>query len=93
MNDPLATKPVIAKCEPSVIDVEADRLYSWCTCGFSQSQPFCDTAHRGRSTMKSLKLMFDKPQKVRFCQCKQTSTPPFCDRTHETLGEDDCNNK
>lgn len=90
MSDQLATKPVIAKCEPITIDVEPDRLYSWCTCGFSEDQPFCDNAHRGRSTRKSLKLMFDKPQNVTFCRCKQTSTPPFCDGTHESLKDDDC---
>ena len=86
--------PRIAHCEPAAVTVEPGKVYSWCTCGLSEKQPFCDNAHRnivqrtpsGEDTpYRSIKVMFDKPEEVWFCQCKQTKTPPFCDDSHKTL--------
>lgn len=76
--------PRISACEPAVINVEAGKVYSWCTCGLSVKQPFCDNAHRDieGGPYRSIKVLFDKPAEVFFCQCKQTKTPPFCDDSH-----------
>ena len=38
--------PRMAECEPAIIKVQPGKVYSWCTCGLSATQPFCDTAHR-----------------------------------------------
>ena len=79
--------PRIAKCEPAIIKVEPGKVYSWCTCGLSEKQPFCDNTHRNIDSMpfRSIKVQFDKAEEVYFCQCKQTTTPPFCDDTHKTI--------
>lgn len=79
--------PRIYKCEPAMINVEPGKVYSWCTCGLSEKQPLCDSAHKKIEGMpyKSIKVQFEKEQEVWFCQCKQTKTPPFCDSTHRTL--------
>ena len=88
--------PRIAKCEPAMVKVIPGKIYSWCTCGLSEKQPFCDGAHKriepvineqGESVLpyRSLKVEFDKEEEVWFCQCKHTKTPPFCDGTHRTL--------
>ena len=79
--------PKTAECEPAIINVKAGKVYSWCTCGLSGTQPFCDHAHREieGGNWKSIKVVFDKDEEVYFCQCKKTKTPPFCDDTHLTI--------
>ena len=81
--------PQIAICEPAEITVEPGKVYSWCSCGLSEKEPFCDSSHKnieGRP-FRSVKVMFDKAEEIWFCQCKQTKTPPFCDGTHNTHRE------
>ena len=79
--------PRIAHCEPAGIVVEPGKVYSWCTCGLSEKQPFCDNAHRNieSTPYRSIKVLFDKEEEVWFCQCKQTKTPPFCDESHKKV--------
>jgi CDGSH-type Zn-finger protein len=79
--------PKRTACEPAGIEVTPGKVYSWCSCGLTQSTPFCDNAHRNieGEPFRSIKVMFDKAETIWFCQCKQTKTPPFCDGTHRTL--------
>lgn len=88
--------PKIAKTEPAIVKVEPGKIYSWCTCGLSEKQPFCDGAHKmiepiineqGESVLpyRSLKVQFEKEEEIMFCQCKQTKTPPYCDDSHCNL--------
>lgn len=76
--------PRLAIGEPAGIEVEAGKVYSWCSCGLSEKEPFCDNTHKNIEGMpfRSVKVSFDKAQVVWFCQCKRTKTPPFCDGTH-----------
>jgi CDGSH iron-sulfur domain-containing protein 3 len=78
-------KPAIAGTEPVCVSVVPDKNYAWCTCGLSQKQPFCDSAHKHIEGMpyRSLKVKFDAPEEALFCMCKQTKTPPFCDNSHK----------
>ena len=91
--------PRVAATGPIMVKVDAGKVYSWCTCGLSQKQPFCDNAHRqitptinadGESVMpyRSLKVQFDESKEVWFCQCKHTKNPPFCDGTHHSVKKD-----
>ena len=79
--------PKIAECSPQMIKTEPGKVYSWCSCGLSEKQPFCDSAHKNIEGMpyKSVKVQFDKEEEVWFCRCKHTKTPPFCDGTHKKL--------
>jgi CDGSH-type Zn-finger protein len=88
--------PKVAQCEPAMVNVEPGKIYSWCTCGLSEKQPFCDGTHKriepvineqGESVMpyRSLKVQFEKEEEVWFCQCKQTKNPPYCDGSHKRL--------
>ncbi len=79
--------PRIAECEPMVIKVQPGKVYSWCSCGLSVTQPFCDNMHRNieGTPYRSIKVMFEKEEEIYFCRCKHTRTPPFCDDTHLTL--------
>ena len=79
--------PKQADCKPASVIVLPGKVYSWCTCGLSATQPFCDNTHRNidETPYRSIKVVFDKEEEVWFCQCKKTKTPPFCDDTHLTL--------
>ena len=81
------TEPILYKCEPAVVKVEAGKVYSWCSCGLSEKSPFCDSRHKEIDDLlfRSVKVMFAQEQEVKFCQCKRTKTPPFCDDSHLSL--------
>jgi len=85
------TLPKIAKKAPFGIEVEVGKKYSWCSCGLSQSQPFCDGSHKayknadGTSVMKSVIYEATESKKVRFCGCKHSKTGMFCDGSHNSL--------
>ncbi|MCI0832750.1 MAG: CDGSH iron-sulfur domain-containing protein [Chloroflexi bacterium] len=80
-------KPVIAARQPSKVDLVAGEEYTWCRCGRSSSQPFCDGSHRGTS-FTPLKFTAEESGEVFLCQCKNTGNAPFCDGTHARLPEE-----
>ncbi|HPD82266.1 MAG: CDGSH iron-sulfur domain-containing protein [Alphaproteobacteria bacterium] len=78
--------PKIADSIPAKATLEKGKLYSFCTCGHSEKQPFCDGAHREKAPeFKSFKFEAEKDGDVWLCQCKQTHNTPFCDGTHKEL--------
>lgn len=82
------TFPKISACEPISVLVKPGKNYSWCACGLSETQPFCDGKHKQDTCqMSPLKLQFAEEKEVWLCQCKHTSNPPFCDGTHVNLRE------
>lgn len=87
-------QPKVAACFPIEVKVTAGKTYAWCTCGLSETQPFCDGQHKslaceknGETVMpfKSLKYTPEKDESVWLCQCKHTKNPPFCDGSHKAL--------
>jgi len=85
------TLPKIVKKAPFVIEVEAGKKYFWCSCGLSQSQPFCDGSHKsyknedGTSAMKSVVYEAAESKKVYFCGCKHSKAGLLCDGSHNKL--------
>ena len=54
-----ATKVLCAERSSVGVAVEEGKTYSWCTCGRSSKQPFCDGSHAGtdfRSMVPQLKI-------------------------------------
>ena len=48
-------RPRSPQKSPYKVKVEKGKIYSWCTCGLSNKQPFCDGAHKTEGKFKSLK--------------------------------------
>jgi CDGSH-type Zn-finger protein len=78
----IMTKPVRASDTPFAVEVEEGKKYSWCSCGKSEKQPFCDGSHKG-SEFSPVRFIATESKKVYFCGCKQTASQPFCDGSHK----------
>ena len=76
-------KPNIAQKFPIVKDMAAG-TYSWCACGNSKNQPFCDGAHKGTGFTPK-QVVIAEAKKVAWCACKYSKNAPFCDGTHRTV--------
>ena len=63
------TQPKIANKEPAKVTLKKGQRYSFCTCGYSAIQPFCDGAHREAAPgYKSFKFEAEKDGDVWLCQ-------------------------
>jgi CDGSH iron-sulfur domain-containing protein 3 len=79
---PLAP-PKIVDLKPLVMTVQPGK-YSWCSCGYSQKQPFCDSSHRleeHATNRKSYKFEVLEETQIAFCMCRHTGNPPYCDNS------------
>ncbi len=85
--------PRIASLTPFKIEAKKDESYSWCTCGYSKKEPFCDGSHKefknpdGSSIMKSMKFSVESDKTVFLCGCKNSKNPPFCDGSHAKISK------
>ena len=77
-------EPTIAQKSPYAVEVESGKSYYWCSCGKSNSQPFCDGSHQG-STFTPVEYKATENKTVYFCGCKHTATQPMCDGAHSKL--------
>ena len=73
-------EPIVSSNKPFEINFpKLGEKYSWCTCGLSQRQPFCDGRHKGTG-FKPMRFSIEEPvATVYVCCCKKTTTPPLCD--------------
>ena len=78
------SSPEIAQKAPYVVEVESGKTYWWCSCGKSQSQPFCDGSHKGTG-FSPVEYKASKDEKVWFCGCKHSLKGALCDGQHKTL--------
>lgn len=78
------SKAIVAQKSPIKVDVEEGKKYFWCTCGRSESQPFCDGSHQGTDFTPMMYKAEESGAKF-FCGCKATSGQPFCDGSHNKL--------
>ena len=75
---------VVARKKPCYVELVAGRTYTWCSCGRSRTQPFCDNSHKGTGFLPIV-YKAKAAEDVLFCACKHTKTPPFCDGSHNNL--------
>jgi len=69
--------------KPYPFEVKAGRMYLWCACGKSKTQPLCDGSHSVDERPVAFEV--EKDKRVFLCGCKQTNNPPFCDGGHQFI--------
>jgi CDGSH-type Zn-finger protein len=67
---------------PIAYEVEEGKIYHWCGCGKSKTQPLCDRENCGDC---SVAYHAANTETVYFCGCKETRDPPLCDGSHARL--------
>jgi len=72
------------KFSPIKVDLKKDKIYYWCQCGASKTQPFCDGSHSGYFC-EPLLVTVSEDQSKHMCTCKKSSNKPYCDGTHKKL--------
>ncbi|MFZ5618674.1 MAG: CDGSH iron-sulfur domain-containing protein [Pseudomonadota bacterium] len=80
------TTPATAARKPCLVNLRAGRPYSWCACGRSARQPFCDGSHAG-SGLEPVRFIAAADGDALLCACKRTKRPPFCDGSHNALSD------
>jgi len=53
-----------------------------CTCGLSETQPFCDGSHEN-TKFEPIQFIAPEEKIYSFCQCKFSNKMPFCDGEHK----------
>ena len=77
--------PEVPSLSPEFVQLVHGETYSWCACGRSASQPFCDGSHEG-SGFEPLTFVHGGPtNEYSICLCKHTKRPPICDGAHREL--------
>ena len=74
-----------ARNEPFVLEMKPGR-YSWCSCGESKKQPFCDGSHSDTGMYPIIHII-EEPQTIAWCGCKTSEKKPFCDGSHKKRQE------
>ena len=67
---------VVYDKKPFKINVKKYHLYTWCGCGRSHSQPFCDGTHASLAMKRivnggPVKYIAPEDREIWFCMCKQ----------------------
>lgn len=75
------SNPIIADNKPVKVSLKKGDEYHFCTCGRSNSQPFCDGSHQG-TEFQPTAFTAEKTETVHLCGCKKTGSAPFCDGSH-----------
>lgn len=75
--------PKICKTGPYGMEMEPG-TYSWCACGLSANQPFCDGSHKG-TEFSPQTVVIEEKRKVGWCGCKHSQKGAICDGFHKTL--------
>lgn len=82
----MAEKPLIAAKKPAKVELKQGESYTWCRCGRSSNQPFCDGSHKGTG-ITPITFKAESSGDAWLCQCKATGDAPFCDGTHKKLSD------
>jgi CDGSH-type Zn-finger protein len=77
------SQPKVAATSPVKVALEAGTR-SWCACGESKNQPFCDGSHKA-GPFVPVRFTLEEGKEVFLCMCKTTKNPPYCDGSHKTL--------
>src|SRR3990170_1443025 len=77
--------PEIAGRKPIEVELEAGEKYTWCQCGRSMEQPWCDLVGHLGTDYNGQRFTAKRTGKHLLCTCKRTKRPPYCDGSHNDL--------
>jgi CDGSH-type Zn-finger protein len=78
-----ASIPVVSGYYPFNVYLQQGKLYSWCSCGTSSNQPFCDgLCNNTPSRNRPVAFNVDESGYYKLCACKYSANAPFCNGTH-----------
>ena len=80
----MAEDPIVAQKGPYQVALEEGKVYFFCRCGRSKTQPFCDGAHKDTG-IEPLRFVAEASCDANLCGCKQTDDEPFCDGSHNLV--------
>ena len=80
--------PVISARRPAKVELVEGETYTFCRCGRSGTQPFCDGSHAG-TRFTPLSFTAESSKTAFLCACKHTGDAPFCDGTHARFTDED----
>ncbi len=71
---------------PFKIEAKENQTLAFCSCGFSDNAPYCDSSHKKEISRTSpIIINFKKNETISACGCRHSNNRPFCDGTHNTL--------
>ncbi|WP_152286831.1 CDGSH iron-sulfur domain-containing protein [Flavicella marina] len=65
-----------------VVELKEGRNYSYCTCGQSETMPFCDGTHKENGGGPPLRFKAEKSGESALCGCGKSQNKPYCDGSH-----------
>ncbi|GFE54975.1 zinc finger CDGSH-type domain-containing protein [Babesia ovis] len=77
-HDPVPESKVT---DPYLVKVNRNQVHWWCSCGRSQTQPWCDGSHKGTNFKPVMYVPRHSGTKL-LCGCKYSTKRPFCDGSH-----------
>ena len=82
---PLNSLPTLTNRRPQKMELEPGKTYFYCTCGKSESQPWCDGSHRGTEWMPYKFTYEGDSKKKHMCMCKlnKDESEYRCDGSHK----------
>ena len=72
----------LKKDGPVEIELVPGKIYEWCKCGKSTTQPFCDGRSHIGTGHEPKSFQVTQARKVWLCMCKKTNKMPYCDGSH-----------
>ncbi|MFQ5995818.1 MAG: CDGSH iron-sulfur domain-containing protein [Acidiferrobacterales bacterium] len=69
--------PISPQNGPYAVEVQEGETYSWCSCGLSATQPWCDGSHEGTG-FKPIDFIAPITAIFYMCGCKQSDNAPYC---------------
>ena len=66
--------------------LQAGKVYNWCSCGLSLTNPNCDGACNANITRcRPVSFNVSESGYFKLCNCKNSANAPFCNGTHREL--------
>jgi CDGSH iron-sulfur domain-containing protein 3 len=81
-----ASYPIHQGYYPHNYYLQAGKVYSWCSCGITSNNPWCDQFCNTLPTRnRPMAFNVDESGYYKICNCKVSANAPFCNGTHRLV--------